>query len=274
MTTRNSEFLNYELSYSSHPLAAERPTLVLVHGLMGDLKNLGMIERHFSNRFNVLKVDLVNHGHSFYRNSMDYPDMALDIIKILDHNNLQDFIAIGHSMGGKVAMRLAFDHSKRCAGLIVLDMAPVLYGKRGHDDVFYALNKVAQAQAMTREECKNILSQHLTNPGIIAFLLKSFTVEEPHRFLFNTPVLESEYNHIGIWEPSVYSRPCAFIYGGDSPYVNDERQAAIPPQFPKALLYCVDGATHWLHAEKPKLVLQYIEDYLIQANLLSEMAVY
>ncbi|RIY33277.1 hypothetical protein CJP74_02295 [Psittacicella melopsittaci] len=263
---RNLDLLNHQYTYNEE--LKDRPTLVLIHGLMGDLNNLGMIGRHFADRFNILRVDLVNHGHSFYRNQMEYPEMANDVLKVVDHYGIKDIIPVGHSMGGKVAMRIAFDYASRCRALVVLDMAPVIYGKRGHDDVFYAINQVIAHNCQERDECREILKANLDNQGVINFLLKSFTNEEPHKFLFNAPVLEKEYNHIGIWEEHVYNGPSAFIYGGDSPYVDDERQQAIPRQFPKAKLYCVEGATHWLHAEQPRTIFQYMENFFENNGIL------
>ncbi|MFC6275895.1 alpha/beta fold hydrolase [Psittacicella hinzii] len=267
---RNPDLLNYQYTYTQE--LADRPTLVLIHGLMGDLNNLGMIGRHFADRFNILRVDLINHGHSFYRNEMDYYQMANDVLKVVDTLGIKEIIPVGHSMGGKVAMRIAFDYAARCRGLVVLDMAPVIYGKRGHDDIFYAINQVIAKDCQTREECREVLKANLDNVGVINFLLKSFTTEETHKFLFNAPVLEKEYDHIGIWEESVFDGPAAFIHGGDSPYVDEQRQQAIPRQFPKSKLYCVEGATHWLHAEQPKTVFAYMENFFASAGLLNSFA--
>lgn len=266
---RNPEMLNYE--YMFNEALAERPTLVLIHGLMGDLNNLGVIARHFANRFNILRVDLVNHGYSFYRHEMEYPEMANDVIKVVNHLGIKEIIPVGHSMGGKVAMRIAFDYSDLCRGLVVIDMAPVIYGKRGHDDIFYAINQVVKYDCKDRKECTEILKQNLDNIGVVNFLAKSFTESEPHKFLFNAPVLEKEYDHIGIWQEGLFALPAAFIYGGASAYVDQERQQAIPPQFPRAQLYCVEGAGHWVHAEQPKVLFSYMEHYLENIGLLPSL---
>lgn len=265
---RSTDLLNYQYSESTNPSAASRPVLVLVHGLMGDMNNLGMIGRHFTDRFNVLKVDLVNHGASFYRDVMDYHQMAADIIAVLDHLGLKNFIAIGHSMGGKVAMRLAFNYPQRCTGISILDMAPVQYGQRGHDVIFRALEEVAAKGLTEREAVRELLSARIDNPGVVLFLMKSFDPTIPHRFVFNVPVLVAEYDHIGIWEPSIFNKPASFIYGGASPYVSQAGLEAIAQQFPHSQAIAVPGATHWLHAEQPKVILAHIEEYFTSLGLL------
>lgn len=263
---RNPELLNYV--YTDNPDLAHKPTLVLIHGLFGDLNNLGMIGRHFQDRFNILRVDLANHGQSFYRNSVDYYEMAADVKKVCDHLGLTKVIPIGHSMGGKVAMRFAFNFPEIVEALVVLDMAPVVYGKRGHDEVFWALNQVRLHDCQTRDQAKEVLAANLKDPGVIAFLTKSFTVEEPHKFVFNVPVLEEEYSRVGQWTESVTQIPTAFIYGGASLYVSPERRSAIAPQFLHSKLYEVAGASHWLHAEQPRKVFEYITDFFEQEHIL------
>lgn len=193
---RNPDLLNYDYTYS--PELASKPVLLLIHGLMGDLNNLGVIGRHFNKEFNVLKVDLVNHGKSFFREVMEYPLMVADIKKVLDHLGIIQVIVVGHSMGGKVAMRFAFEHPEMVKELVVLDMSPVHYRGRRHDDVFAALRAVKEANATTREEVKRITAEYIDDPGVRAFILKSFAPEEDCKFIFNAPVLEAEYDHIGI----------------------------------------------------------------------------
>lgn len=262
---RNPDLLNHE--YTFNPENAHRPVVLLVHGLMGDLNNLGVIGRHLNKYFNILKIDLANHGKSFFRDVMEYPLMVADIIKVLNHLNIKQVIAVGHSMGGKVVMRLAFEHPEIVRELIVIDMAPVHYKGRRHDDVFAALNAVKDANCNTREECKAIIEQYLTDAGVKAFVLKSFNPDEPSKFIFNAPVLQAEYDHIGIWEESLYQGKSLFVYGLDSPYVNDsERKQAIYRQFPNNTLIGIENCGHWVHADQPKKLLNTISDFLVEAD--------
>eukprot|EP01022_Parablepharisma_sp_SALTPOND_P012767 TRINITY_DN1658_c0_g1_i1.p5 TRINITY_DN1658_c0_g1~~TRINITY_DN1658_c0_g1_i1.p5 ORF type:complete len:110 (+),score=0.88 TRINITY_DN1658_c0_g1_i1:593-922(+) len=52
---------------------------------------------------------------------MTYKEMAEDVIRYADHNKLERFTLIGHSMGGKTAMTLAMLHPDRVDGVIVVD---------------------------------------------------------------------------------------------------------------------------------------------------------
>ncbi|MBD4935135.1 esterase, partial [Xanthomonas citri pv. citri] len=66
--------------------------MVFLHGLFGDINNLGIIARQFSEQFNILRVDLRNHGQSFHSDEMNYHLMAQDLQALLQHLHLTDNI--------------------------------------------------------------------------------------------------------------------------------------------------------------------------------------
>ena len=71
------------------------------------------------------------------------------------------------------------------------------------------------------------------------------------------PVLWDQYENIVGWqEVTPYQGPAMFIKGGSSPYFQDIDRAAIAPLFPDARALVIVGTGHWLHAEKPELVLR------------------
>ena len=74
-----------------------------------------------------MRVDLRNHGHSFHsRNNELQCQVADDVWQLIDHLQLDKVILIGHSMGGKTAMKMtALQHSQRVEKLVVIDIAPV-----------------------------------------------------------------------------------------------------------------------------------------------------
>ena len=106
---------------------------VLIHGLFGSLSNLGVIARAFNNTHDVIQVDVRNHGHSTHSPEMNYELMANDILETMDHLNISKFSAIGHSMGGKIAMKLTEVASQQLEQLVILDMAPFSYQENHHE---------------------------------------------------------------------------------------------------------------------------------------------
>ena len=121
--------LSFALTPPSAPSAA--PPLVILHGLLGASRNfnswvkgLGLAAPRA-----VYAVNLINHGDSPHRSGvpMAYSSMAADVLELLDREELEHAVLLGHSMGGKVAMRAALDAPGRVRGLGVLDIAPASY---------------------------------------------------------------------------------------------------------------------------------------------------
>ena len=72
----------------------------------------------------VVTFDLRGHGAS------DQPDdpaaysfarLGADIIAVADAVGLDEFVLLGHSMGGMISRRIAVDHAHRLRGLILMD---------------------------------------------------------------------------------------------------------------------------------------------------------
>ena len=53
--------------------------VALLHGLFGQGRNFGLVQRNLSERHRVLAIDLRNHGESPHDARMDYPAMAGDV---------------------------------------------------------------------------------------------------------------------------------------------------------------------------------------------------
>lgn len=109
--------------------------IVLVHGLFGSLDNLGVLARDLVTDHEILQVDMRNHGLSGRSEEMTYAAMAQDLRDTLDANNIQKATLIGHSMGGKAVMALTALAPERISGLVVIDVAPVNYDVRRHDEI-------------------------------------------------------------------------------------------------------------------------------------------
>ena len=234
--------------------------IVLVHCLFGSLDNLGVLARELVTDFDIVQVDMRNHGLSPRSDEMNYPAMAQDLLDTLDELSIDKATLIGHSMGGKAVMAATRIAPERIDKLVAIDIAPVDYKVRRHDEIFAAINAVTEAGATTRQEAAALMRQHIPEDGIIQFLLKSFAAGE---WRFNVPALWDQYPHIVGWDTvPAWDHPALFIRGGNSPYVDESHRDALLAQFPQARAHVIAGAGHWVHAEKPQAVVRAIRRYL------------
>lgn len=96
--------------------------IILIHGLFGSLDNLGLLARDLVKDHRVISVDLRNHGRSFHSDDHSYQAQAFDVLNLLNHLKIENATLVGHSMGGKVAMRLASLAPKIVSKMIIMDM--------------------------------------------------------------------------------------------------------------------------------------------------------
>ncbi|MDW1632240.1 alpha/beta fold hydrolase, partial [Vibrio sp. Y176] len=184
-------------------------------------------------------------------------DMAQDVATLLQHLNVEPSIIVGHSMGGKVAMKLADIAPNLVKQLVVLDMAPVAYQTNRHDNVFDGLLAVIKEKPANRQQTLEILAQHIEMDGVRQFLSKSLFKNEDHMaWRFNVDSLLSNYAEIIGWQDIAPTEiPTLFIKGGDSDYLMPEHQPSVQRQFKQAKAHIIANTGHWLHAEKPAEVM-------------------
>ena len=245
--------------------SVQAPAVVLIHGLFGDLDNLGQLARHLTQEYRVIALDLRNHGHSPHYAQMSWPEMSHDLLTLLDHLAIPEAHLVGHSLGGKLAMQFALLHPRRTSSLVVVDMAPVTYASTRHDSVFAALRTVEQQQPGDRKSADNMMAPLLPEAAVRQFLLKSYLVTREHsRWRFNLAALQACYADLMGWQSTEaqFVGPTLFIKGGLSDYLLPDHQATIIKLFPQARARVIPDAGHWLHAEKPLLFNKLVVDFL------------
>ena len=250
------------------------PPLVILHGLFGTLDNWQTLARRWATEagLRVVSVDLRNHGRSFHSAEHTYALMAQDVLELFDHLQLgPNTTLMGHSMGGKVAMRLALDHPERLAQLVVVDITPRFSDMEHQDDVLTGLQAVNLAVLTSRQEADAALAQHVSNVGTRQFLLKNLYRREDNSFAWriNLDVLVAQLPAIGeaTTAAAPFLKPALFIRGGLSNYITaDDKLHDIPTLFPHSQVATVMDAGHWVHAEKPEEVFGLVRNFVSMRN--------
>ena len=249
--------LNYQIYGEGEPL-------IILHGLFGTLENWGSQIKQLSQHYQVIAADMRNHGRSEWSDDIDYPLMAEDIKRLIEHLKLEKAHIIGHSMGGKAAMQLALITPELIDKLIIVDIAPVEYGNH-HDTVFDGLLSLNLHSLKSRTDADKQLTQHIDDANIRAFLLKNLYRDENKAFAWrmNLKALHSHYNKISA-PPSgkPYTSPVLFIKGGNSDYLIPAYRDTLLSLFPTASYKVIKNAGHWPHAEKPDEFAAVVLDYL------------
>lgn len=242
--------------------------LVVLHGLFGAQDNWRSQALVWAQDRHVITMDLRNHGLSDHDDLIDYASMAADVLETLLSLGLKQVDLLGHSMGGKVAMEIAFNHPQILRSLIVADIAPVAYAPR-HQRILQGLNAVDLATLKSRKEALSQLMQYEPDARVCQFLLKSLYRNQQGQFAlrYNLKAIEDNYHAISA-APSInntgspYAGPTLVIKGADSAYILPEHQSIFAEMLPQTQLKIMANCGHWLHAEKPDLFCSLVTRFL------------
>ncbi|MDJ0956662.1 MAG: alpha/beta fold hydrolase [Arenicellales bacterium] len=231
--------------------------VVLVHGLFGSSTNLRGIARKLATHFQVINVDLQNHGRSPHTSSMTYDDMSAALKNLAKVTIGAAPNWVGHSMGGKAVMNLALTDPDRVNRLVVIDIAPVSYthGRIEFIDAMLALNLKSIRR---RADADNALSEVIKDPSTRRFLLQNLVHNNgEYTWRLNLHTLRQYLADILAFPDRSglkFDGPTLVVSGEDSNYVLNAHQGSFLRYFPKAQFEVIPGAGHWVHAEQPQAV--------------------
>ena len=245
-------------------LGAGEP-LIILHGVFGSSDNWQTLGKIFAGRFKVYLVDLRNHGNSPHSDEFSYQSMVADLVELMTSEKLDSAHILGHSMGGKVAMHLAAEFPEKIRKLIVVDIAPKYYPPH-HQQIFDGFNSVRLEEITSRKEADDQMAKTIGNIGVRQFILKNLTRDGEGSFAWklNVSAIEGAIEEVGegLNKAVSFSGSCLFIAGGKSDYITQGDHQLIQELFPGALIKTVEGAGHWVHAEKPDELRDLVLNFL------------
>jgi pimeloyl-ACP methyl ester carboxylesterase len=258
-------------------------SVVLLHGLYGSSDNWQSIAKKLADNYQVIVPDLRNHGRSPHSYMHNYLAMALDVIDLLNDIGLDKAIIVGHSMGGKVAMQMAFSYPQRVQKLVVVDIAPKAYQQLlspaqhvlEHLNILQGITFIDLSQITSRQQADDELSPFISDKSTRQFILKNLVREnDSFRWAFNLEALTKALpeilsgfdNEKLIKNNTQFDKQTLFIRGENSHYIEKEDFDTINALFPHNEIVTIPDAGHGLHVEKPDVFLKVLSDFLFQKD--------
>jgi esterase len=244
--------------------AGQGDSVVLLHGLFGSARNFGAVQQQLARRCRVIALDLRNHGASPHDGDMRYAAMAADVLQTLDGLAALPATLLGHSMGGKVAMKAALTQPDAVARLIVADIAPVAYPPH-HRAIAEAMAALPLSPGMTRAQAGSALSEAVPDAAMRAFLLQNLELGAAPAWRIGLTEIIAALPVIEGWQTPAdarYGGSTIFMAGAASDYIRAEHRPAIRTLFPNARFVTLKNAGHWLHAENPSGFVAVVEAFL------------
>lgn len=254
-----------ELFYREY---GEGEPIIILHGLLGVSDNWVSTARKLAKEgFRVLIPDQRNHGQSPQSPVFNYYALTDDIAEFIETKRLVRPVILGHSMGGKVAMRYTLENPDSVSKLVIVDTSLRTYIRFDyHLKLIDAMLSVDFSVSQSRKEVESVLSGKIRDKRMVQFLLKNLFWKEKSLLAWRPNLLAISDNiealYDGVFYSSRFEKPALFIRGGKSDHVLEEDYAAIYQSFPDAEIQTVENTTHWVQADKPEVFYQMLLKFL------------
>jgi len=240
--------------------------LIILHGLFGMSDNWMTIAKKLAEIYQVFLPDQRNHGQSPNDPHFDYSVLVEDLNAFITERQLNEVRLLGHSLGGKVAMRYALTFPQRVKKLIIIDIAPKPYVRPYFKSFLEQLLKMDLHGLTSRAQADRMLARTIKAPYVRRFLLKNLSRNSDLTFEWkiNLQALYENMETILTWPESGrrFNKPTLFIRGGRSDYISDPDMNRIKQNFPAAQLQTIDRASHWVHSDAPDELYAALQEFL------------
>lgn len=235
----------------------------MLHGLFGHQRNLYAVAKALSTRFSVVVVDQRNHGESPHTPSHTIPEMTEDLLELVDHLGIDQFVLFGHSMGGMVAMQAALTNPDRLKALVVEDIGPVIT-RSITEEIVRVLASIDLVSKTTKSEIESELAYEMRDRTVVKFFMTNITRnqnQDRFEWKFNLPVLTGfvqTFHHFSLPAGKRFHGPTLFIGGNQSQHNVKAQEDQIKSFFPKGQIVMIKGAGHWVHFDKKEELITLI----------------
>lgn len=244
-------------------------TIVFLHGVFGQGRNWTQIAKALADDVRCVLVDAPNHGHSPWTDHLDYPSVATIIA-----DNLADWglvgpqvTLLGHSMGGKLAMRIALERPQSIGRLAVVDVAPRAKSLSSLQPLVAAMRSLPLEDLTSRADAERWMAERVPDDGVRGFLLQNLRpTADGWQWGLNLEVIGDNLDVIAGWPtPSgtQFDGPTLWVAGADSDYVRPEDTAAMRALFPATQKVIVKGAGHWVQADQPMVIIDLLRRFCV-----------
>lgn len=238
------------------------PVLIL-HGFLGSGRNLASLARSWSKQDETLSLilaDLPGHGRSgALEEKATLRSMAEQLLAHLE--TAENFRLVGHSLGGRVALRLFALAPERIERVTILDISPSPI--EGRSELMERAKQALMAapeHVPERGQMREALAQAGLRGSIADWLLMNVRAAERGGFEWGIDrgaLIEfgKRTSADDLWDIAKEAgSKLTCIRGGKSPYVSEEELKRYEQL--GATVQTVAGAGHFLHAEQPQKVLE------------------
>lgn len=231
------------------------PTVILLHGL-GATASLNWLPAFHAlgRQFHVLALDLRGHGHGI-RDGRPFTleDAADDAVALADVLGVEQFIAVGYSMGGPIAQLIWQRHRERVRGLVLCATAYTFCRNVRERFLFASIPLLEGATRVAPEMFGSAILSCVSAPFLAAHPYGGWARAElmsvDRRTVLQAGSALGRYS-AGHWIREIDAPSAVLVHRHDQ-LVPPARQLALAARIPGASAYVVD-ADHFAPVRQPE----------------------
>lgn len=247
------------------------PPIFILHGLFDCTLSWKPIADLLSSSFSVHLLPLRNHRDAKHCPTMSFDEMADDVKAYADEHNIEKFIFVGHSLGGKTAMQFALKYPQMLEKVVVIDISPCRMSSLiEHNSIITnLLNQVMAVKNLpltdfhSFAEFANGISTFDDDTkraiiGNIRYNGKAFSWQIDIDAVFNNfDKLTDGFDADDFIDKKI-EVPTLFIRALDSEFLPSSDYKTTKYIFPNSEIVEIPDCTHRIHFEKPKVLAEVI----------------
>jgi pimeloyl-ACP methyl ester carboxylesterase len=242
--------------------------VVILHGMLGSARNWRTVATALAKTYRVSALDLRNHGESPHTGPFTVGDLSRDVEAWIENNVADGPVAIlGHSLGGKTAMKLACRRPDMVRRLIVVDISTEQAPHRWNK-IFDAVVSLDLATLKDRKQAEAHLEAHgIDDWAMRKFLTTNLELDKcgGWKWKIGVEALHDSADQIvaPVLEPDEhFDGPVLLLRGGKSEYSPLADIPAMKAHFPALRVETVPDAGHNVHIDAPHAFLDAVRAFL------------
>jgi pimeloyl-ACP methyl ester carboxylesterase len=257
---------------------AGQPPIVFLHGAALNAHTWDVVCLMLRRQYHCYALDQRGHGESGWAEDADYTGDAhrSDIEAFVDHLGLNQFVLVGHSMGGFNAFTYAFHHSHRLSALVLVDAGPSMLTK-GARRIVEFVSETAESDSLEQIMEKAVAFNPRRDPRLLRrSLLHNFRRTPEGKWVRKTDLRmwygngnsaqQREQLLERFRQTSRVTCPTLIVQGGLSDVFTPEDAQKLAASFPHGRYIQVADAGHTVQGDNPRILAHSLSKFLETAG--------
>lgn len=250
-----------------------QPVMLLAHGLRGHAHSWDDVAAAFCGDYHVLALDQRGRGDSDWAKDGDYTTAAYvaDLAGFCAALNLDKFVLVGHSMGGRNAMAFAGRHPEKVSRLVIVDVGPTL-DSRGSQRIADEIKSVPEEFDTFADALEYMNRQNrFASPEVMRRRVQYATKELPNGkvgWKYDALIREQRRNGTvppaeDLWSalPNI-ACPSLIVRGAETDLLSSETAERMLATLPNPALVEIARAGHMVFEDNPGDFIAAVRDFL------------